>query len=164
MKARAQSSTGRRDAGIWLIALFKLVKALLLLAVGLGLAALLHKDVEATVHHWASVLWVGRESRWVEELLAKLTALDRKQLIITEAGTLVYSALLFTEGVGLLMRKRWAEYLTVIITASYIPFEVYATMRRFAAARTVILAINIAVVWYLVIRLRGERGAHSRSL
>lgn len=157
MKIRPPSSKKRRDTGIWLIALFKLAKGLLLLAAGLGLAALVHKDIEATVHHWASVLWVGRESRWVEELLAKLTSLDRKKLVITEAGTLIYAALLFTEGTGLLMRKRWAEYLTVIITASYIPFEVYATARRFAAGRTVILLINIAVVWYLVVRLRRER-------
>jgi len=162
LKAHAESAKKRRDTGIWLIALFKLAKALLLLAVGLGLATLLHQDVEATVHHWASVLWVGRESRWFQELLAKLAALDEKKIIITEAGTLVYSALLFTEGVGLLMRKRWAEYLTVIITASYIPFEVYATMRRFAVGRTVILLINIAVVWYLVIRLRAERREDSR--
>ena len=67
------------------------------------------------------------------------------------------------EAVGLWFQKRWAEYLTVVITASYIPFEVYATTRRFAAGRTVILLINVAVVWYLVIRLRGERRARSRS-
>src|SRR5690349_6285193 len=147
----------KRDTGIWLIAIFKLVKGLLLLLVGIGAATLMHKDIQSTLHHWANVLWVGRESRLVEKLFAKVASLDDNKLMITEIGTFVYSALLLTEGTGLLLRQRWAEYLTVIITASFIPFEIFTMVRRFSVEKIIVLVINIAVVWYLVRRIHHRR-------
>jgi uncharacterized membrane protein (DUF2068 family) len=146
-----------RDAGVFLIALFKLAKGVLLLAVALGAATLLHKDVAAVVNHWANTLWIARENRWVHEILYKLAAIDDQKLKIAEAATLIYSALLLTEGVGLLFKQRWAEYLTVIITASYIPFEIFASARRPAVSKSIVLVINIAVVWYLCRKLRRGR-------
>lgn len=146
------------DTGIWLIALFKLVKGLLLLAIGLEVATLLHKDVAATLTYWAHVLWIARESRYVQDLLYKLATLDRRMLTIAEVSTFIYSALLLAEGFGLLLLKRWAEYLTVIITASFIPLELYTLGRRFSIPRAIVLLINLAVVWYLSTRLwRGRR-------
>jgi uncharacterized membrane protein (DUF2068 family) len=146
-----------RDAGVFLIALFKLAKGVLLLAVALGAATLLHKDVAAVVNHWANTLWIARENRWFHEILYKLAAIDDQKLKIAEAATLIYSALLLTEGVGLLFKQRWAEYLTVIITASYIPFEIFVIARRPAVSKGIVLVINIAVVWYLCRKLRRGR-------
>jgi uncharacterized membrane protein (DUF2068 family) len=153
LTARAKHRSRRRDLGVWLIALFKLAKGLLLVAVGVGVHTLLHKDVAATLTHWANVLWIARESGYVQELLYKLTAIDDRKLKLAEITTFLYSALLFTEGIGLLLQKRWAEYLTVIVTASYIPFEIFAMVKHFAIATTVVLLINVAVVWYLCRRL-----------
>src|SRR3954468_14705315 len=118
MRAAGKTRTkGKRDTGIWLIALFKLAKGLLLLAVGIGAAALLHNGVETMLDRWANVLWVGRESRLVESLIDKVASLNDNELKLTEIGTFIYSALLLTEGTGLLLRQRWAEFLTIIITA-----------------------------------------------
>jgi uncharacterized membrane protein (DUF2068 family) len=64
-----------------------------------------------------------------------------------------YSALLFTEGIGLLMEKVWAEYMTVIITGSFIPLEVYELIRRVTLIRACVLLANVIVVAYLVMRL-----------
>ncbi len=146
-----------RDRGVFLIALFKIAKGLLLLAAGLGAAALLHKDVSAVVDYLANTFWIARESRWAQELLDKLLSLDRTKLKAAEAGTLIYAALLLTEGVGLWLRKRWAEYLTVIITASYVPFEIYAIARRPAFLKGAVLIVNVGIVWYLYRKLRRER-------
>jgi uncharacterized membrane protein (DUF2068 family) len=147
--APKNNPSNRPDTGIWLVALFKLAKGLLLLAVGLGVATLLHKDVAATVTHWANVLWIGRENRYVQELLRELAAIDTGKLRIAEISTFSYSALLLTEGTGLLLQKRWAKYLAVIVTASFIPFEIFTIVGRFAVPRMTVLIINIAVVWYL---------------
>ena len=147
----------RRDTGLWLIAIFKLTKGLLLLFVGIGAAALLHKDVQATMNHWANILWVGRESRLFEAAIAKIASIDDHQLKLAEIGTFVYSALLLTEGTGLLLRQRWAEYLTTVITASFIPFEIFVMLKRFSVEKMIVLLINIAVVWYLVRKIRRER-------
>lgn len=149
----------KRDTGIWLIAIFKLVKGLLLLTAGIGAAALLHNGVESTLERWVNVLWIGRESRLVERLIEKVASIDRKQLELAEAGTFVYAALLLTEGTGLLLRQRWAEYLTIVITASFIPFEIYAMLGRFSFERVIVLIINIAVVIYLVRKVRRDRKA-----
>jgi hypothetical protein len=41
--------------GIWLIAIFKILKSLLLFGVGIGALSLLHKDVAAQVAHWINM-------------------------------------------------------------------------------------------------------------
>jgi uncharacterized membrane protein (DUF2068 family) len=69
----------------------------------------------------------------------------------------VYAAVFLVEGVGLLLRRRWAEYLTVIATASLLPLEVYELVERLRATRALIVAANLAIVLYLIARLRVER-------
>jgi uncharacterized membrane protein (DUF2068 family) len=56
--------------------------------------------------------------------------------------------------VGLLLRRRWAEYFTVIVTGSFIPLELYELTRRISVIRFVVLAVNVAIVWYLIAVLR----------
>jgi uncharacterized membrane protein (DUF2068 family) len=65
--------------------------------------------------------------------------------------------MLLTEGTGLLLGKRWAEYFTVIATSSFIPLEIYEIARRVDEARIVLLLINIAIVIYLVLELYRDR-------
>ncbi|MDQ1410943.1 MAG: hypothetical protein QOJ41_2678, partial [Acidobacteriaceae bacterium] len=69
-------------------------------------------------------------------------------------GTFFYSTLLLTEGVGLALGKRWAEYFTIIATSSFIPLEIYEIFRHANIMKVVVLVINVAVVWYLVLELR----------
>ncbi|MBZ5619733.1 MAG: DUF2127 domain-containing protein [Acidobacteriia bacterium] len=142
------------SAGILLIGLFKLVKGLLLVAVGVGALRLLHKDVAATVTHWVEILRADPDNRLIHRLLEKAFSVSPKQLKELSVGTFFYASLLLTEGVGLLLRKHWAEYFTVITTTALIPLEVYELARRLTAARVCVLAVNIAIVWYLAKRLR----------
>jgi uncharacterized membrane protein (DUF2068 family) len=160
--ARAQSKnfSQQPDTGVRLIALFKLAKGLLLVAVGVGVHTLVHRDVAATLTHWANVFWIARESRYLQALVYKVAAFDHRTLKITEISSFVYSAVLLTEGVGLLLSKRWAEYLTVIVTASFIPFEIFTIVRRFGVSRMIVLVINAAVVWYLCRRLWRAHRSH----
>jgi uncharacterized membrane protein (DUF2068 family) len=69
-------------------------------------------------------------------------------------GTFFYAALLLTEGVGLALGKRWAEYFTIIVTSSFIPLEIYQIFHHANVAKIVVLLINVAVVWYLALELR----------
>jgi uncharacterized membrane protein (DUF2068 family) len=137
-----------------LIALFKLIKGFLLLAVGIGALKLLHRDVAQTVAHWVDILRVDPENRIIHRLLVRLLAVTPAQLKAASAGTFVYAALLLTEGMGLLFRKRWAEYFTIVTTAGLIPLEVYELSRRVSTAKAVVLIINVAIVVYLVRRVR----------
>jgi uncharacterized membrane protein (DUF2068 family) len=146
--------------GLLLIAAFKLIKGLGLLALGIGALRLLHKDVAAEIAQWLDALRVDPHNRYIQILIEKLGMVDDRKLKALSVGTFFYSALFLTEGVGLALRKRWAEYLTIISTASLLPLEVYEIAKRADAARIVVLLANIAIVAYLVIEVRRTRPIH----
>ncbi len=145
-----KTSTG----GLFWIALFKLTKAALLVAVGIGAHKLLHRDLASTVLHWVDVLRVDPDNRFIHRLLARIFVISPAQLRATSIGTFIYAALLLTEGLGLLLRKRWAEYFTVITTAGLIPLEVYEISRHVTLAKFGVLVVNVAIVIYLIAHIR----------
>jgi uncharacterized membrane protein (DUF2068 family) len=71
-------------------------------------------------------------------------------------GSFFYAALLLTEGAGLLTGKRWAKYFSIIVTGSFIPLEIWELFRHFTIVKTVVIVLNVAIVWYLIIRVRDE--------
>jgi uncharacterized membrane protein (DUF2068 family) len=143
--------------GLRLIAVFKLFKGLVLFAVGIGAVKLLHKDLAFEVERWADILRVDPNNRYIHRLLERLSILDAHKLRELSVGTFLYSALALTEGVGLLLGKRWAEYFTIIVTASFIPLEVYELAKRVSSPKLVVLLLNVAVVVYLMIELARNR-------
>jgi uncharacterized membrane protein (DUF2068 family) len=140
--------------GLLLIAIFKLVKGVLLLAVGVGALKLLHRDLALSITHWVDILRVDPDNRFIHRLVEKAFSVNPRQLKELSVGTFFYASLLLTEGVGLLLRKGWAEYFTVITTTALVPLEVYELVRRLTFTRVGVLAVNVAIVWYLVRRLR----------
>jgi len=140
--------------GLRLIAAFKLFKGLVLFAVGIGAVKLLHKDVAFEVERWADLFRVDPNNHYIHHLLERFSILDDRKLKELGVGTFFYSALLLTEGTGLLLAKRWAEYFTIIVTSSFMPPEIYELTKRASWARLVVLILNIIVVAYLVIELR----------
>jgi uncharacterized membrane protein (DUF2068 family) len=71
-------------------------------------------------------------------------------------GTFIYAGLFATEGTGLLLRKRWAEYFTTITTGLFIPLEIVEIARHFTVTKLTVTVINVLIVWYLVARLRSR--------
>jgi uncharacterized membrane protein (DUF2068 family) len=155
--SRAMES--KNSKAILAIGLFKLVKGLLLVATGIGALSLLHKDIAETVTHWVEVLRVDPDNQLIHGFLSRVFEITPKQLKEIGAGTFFYAALLLTEGVGLLMRKHWAEYFTVITTGALLPLEIYELAKRFTVTRVAVLVINLAIVVYLVWRIRERRAA-----
>jgi len=143
--------------GLWLIAAFKLVKGIGLLILGIGVLKLLHTDVAAEVAQWIDILRVDPHNHYIQEALAKLGMVDDRKLKALSVGTFFYSALYLTEGIGLSLRKRWAEYVTIISTASLLPLEIYEIVKRVNAPKIAVLLANIAVLVYLVIEVRRTR-------
>ena len=136
-----------------LIALFKLLKGLLLAAAGLGALRLLHADVAALVTRWADRLNIDPQNRYLGDVLGRLMLVDAHALIVVATGSFAY-ALLLTEGVGLWLKRRWAEYFTIVVTGSFIPLELYELARRWTLIRLAALGLNVLIVWYLVRQLR----------
>jgi Predicted membrane protein (DUF2127) len=92
----------RSSSAILLIGLFKVLKALLLVAVGIGAFRLLHKDVANVFIHWIEILRVDPENRFIHPLLSRVLPMTSQQLKELGAGTFFYAGLLLTERVGLL--------------------------------------------------------------
>jgi uncharacterized membrane protein (DUF2068 family) len=142
------------DRWIRLIAILKLVKAGLLIATGFGVLKLLHHDVAGVVEHWINLLQLDPDNQHIQHLLTKVWFIDDRVLKEIGAGSFSYAALFLTEGIGLLLRKRWAQYFTVIVTASFLPLEFYELIREPSLLKTIVTISNVAILIYLVIRLR----------
>ena|ERR1700760_1443989 len=142
------------DSGLMLIGLFKLAKAIFFFCIGAGAVHLLHKDVGDEVTRLALRLRFDPESRLVALLLQKADLIDAHRLRQISVGTFGYSALALTEGIGLLLEKVWAEYLTLILTVSFLPWELFELVRKPDWFRLSLLIINLAVLAYLVWLLR----------
>ena len=151
----------KRDRGLMLIGLFKLGKSLFFFCLGVGAVHLLHKDIADEVLRLATALKFDPESRFVALLLDKVDLIDAHRLREISFATFGYSALALTEGVGLLLEKTWAEYFTLILTVSFLPWELYELARRPDWFRLSLLVLNLAVLWYLVwlLRRKGLMGA-----
>lgn len=154
---RGKAPKASHDRGLLAIGLFKLAKAIFFFCVGVGAIHLLHKDLEDEVMRLALRFKFDPESRFVSLLLAKVDLIDAHRLRQISVGTFGYSALALTEGVGLLLEKVWAEYLTLILTISFLPWELYELARKPDWFRLSLLLINLAVLWYLVWLLRRKR-------
>src|ERR1700731_1333537 len=141
-------------AVIRLIAIFKLVKAITLIAIGVGALKLLHSDMGSTLDHWIAVSGVDPGNRWVERGIEKASNLTPAKVKGLGIVSFVYAGLFLTEAIGLWLMKRWAEWFTIIITSSLVPVEVYELYRHPSVTKILVLIINVAVVVYLVYRIR----------
>ncbi len=143
------------------IALFRLAKAMLLIVAGFEALQMLRPEVAARVQAWAEALPLAGQ-----HFLKSLITTSPSRLELAAAASFAYAALFVTEGVGLWLEKRWAEYLTIIATSSFIPFELWEVIKKMTAFRSAILIANVAIVIYLVQRrwrARNDKGAVSAS-
>ena len=134
----------RKDVLVRLIGAAKLAKGVVLLAVGIGALAMLDHDHAEHVREW-----VDHGNEHVRSVFDKL---DSHTLEKIGAGSLLYALLFLVEGYGLLRRRVWGEYLTIVITTSFIPLEVYELIDGKSASKLILLIANIAIVVYLVVR------------
>jgi uncharacterized membrane protein (DUF2068 family) len=151
----AKKRPHRRGNGALLaIAVFKFIKGAVLLALALGALSFLHKDVASEVEHWLDQLRIDPDNQFIGALLSKLQLVHTKELKELSALGAAYAGLFLIEGTGLLFRKRWAEWLTIVATSSLMPLELYELIKQFTAVRLLALLVNAAVVLFLIYLVR----------
>jgi uncharacterized membrane protein (DUF2068 family) len=153
----------KEPLGFAVIGAMKLGSGVLLLAAGFELFRLMNHDVGEVLQRLVSRMHLDPENRVVHDIVYQLGGIDRARLKEIGIGTLFYAMLHFIEGTGLILRRTWAGYMTVIITSSLLPVEIYELARKLTALRALVLAVNLGFVFYIVVKLIQERRAERLS-
>jgi len=146
-----------------LIAAFKLSQALLFITVGVGALRLLHKDLGDMLLRLVHHLHFNPESRFVDFILDRAAIVNDRLLRRFSVGLFAYAAVGITEGIGLYLEKAWGEYLTLLITVSFLPWEIFEVIRKATVMRSGLLVVNILVFLYLL-KVLVERGKRKSVL
>jgi len=140
------------------IAAFKLVKvAALLVVAGAALDLRRPGQLDGLVSWLTDLPLAVSGWRPTLHLIHWLSQLEPHNIMLIVAVAGAYATLYTVEGVGLWLRKRWAEYLTTIATASLIPFELWELTQGATPIKIGALLVNVAIVAYLVYVLRADR-------
>jgi len=148
---------GEHDAFIKVIIVERLVKSTVLIALAIGLLIAGEKGWLATWSDYAQdQLNLNVGHGFLTQLLLRLVAYvgNFSHVDLVAIAAIAYALLEGTEGIGLAMRRRWAEYLTVIATGILIPYETYEVIHRATLFKVGALLLNVAVVGYLAYRKR----------
>jgi uncharacterized membrane protein (DUF2068 family) len=142
------------DFALRLIAFYKMLHALFFIGVGLGLLRLRgHNVVDFLNAHLVIPYHLNPENRIVYWLLDKADALTSHRLLLLGYAAFFYAALFAAEGIGLFLRKHWAEYLVVFVTGSLLPIEVYELFVKVAWWKFAAVVGNLFIVCYLIHRI-----------
>ena len=148
---------GEHDAFIKVIIVERIVKSIVLIAGAIGLVT---AGRTGLLTQWADYaqdqLNLNAGNNVLLQVALRLLAYigNFPHLTALAIVAIMYAMLEGTEGVGLAMRRRWAEYLTVIATGLLIPYEAYEVVRHITLFKVGALLLNVAVVGYLAYRKR----------
>ena len=153
--------------GLEVIAAFKFLQAFALILAGLGAFGLMNPAVSDAAGDWLERLAVGNGQRFAVAAAARFlpvfNAATPRHFAAFGLGALLYATVFLVEGVGLWRGKKWAEYLTIGVTASLLPVEVMALVHRVTLVRIATLVINSLVIAYLVWELRARSKTEHRD-
>jgi uncharacterized membrane protein (DUF2068 family) len=153
----------RHDRWLIIIGSFKILEGLLFVLLGLGVVRLLHRDIGDVLLRAAMALRLDPESHFVNILLDKVELLTPHKMRLISEGIFLKAGLDFVEGIGLAMENTWAEWLTIGLTASFLPWEIFELARHFTWVKVGITLVNVLVLIYLLwvqrLRLRAHRRA-----
>jgi len=151
VETEAEDATDRNRHNRWLllIAVYKGLQALLFIALGVAALHLRHKDIDDVIGHLGDFLR-SPESRFVNFLYDRAPLIN--ELMLRRIGVLAfcYAGLSLAEGIGLFLEKAWGEYLTLAITASFLPWEIFELLHRLTWVRGGLLVVNSLVFIYLL--------------
>lgn len=121
----------------------------------------MHQDIAIRLEHWIRALHLDPGNRHIEMLLERVSNLSAAQVKRLGLVGLLYAGLFLVEGTGLWLQRRWGEWATVVITGLLIPVEIYEIARHLTIVKILVLLVNIAVVAYLICRIRSTDKAQA---
>jgi uncharacterized membrane protein (DUF2068 family) len=142
------------DIVLRLIAVYKLSKTLVFIAIGVGLLHLLHQNVAELLRIYIiDPMHFDPDSRLVKWSIDSAEQLTDHKLRLLGYGAFITAAFFATEGIGLYLRQHWAEYMVLGSTSILLPLEVYEMWVHIEWWKAGVLVANIAILIYLAHRL-----------
>jgi len=146
------------DVVLRIIAIYKFTKAFLALAVGLALFHLIHHDVSQFLRDYIiEPLHLQSDSdsenhflKWTFEEADKMTP---HTLRLSSYYSFFYAIVFSLEGTGLYLKKRWGEYMVIIVTGSFLPIEINLLFSKIVWWKIGLIIGNLLIIGYLVHRL-----------
>lgn len=147
----AERHEEHKDKWLVLIGVLKILKGFGLVLLGVGALRLLHRDLVAFLNHWiVVVLRFDPESHLVNFILTKAALINTHDLRMLSLGIFIYASLELIEGTGLALEKVWAEYVTLVFTIAFLPWEIYELARHFTLFKVGLVTVNLLIVLYLL--------------
>ena len=130
------------------------MRAIVLLAVGVVLVSHPHADWAGEISRLAERLGLDPRDNWIQRIIDDVRKVKAHQDVVFGAIALAYGALEGVEAYGLWTRRRWGEWLTVVATSLLLVPEVWELTKSATPLKVGALLVNLAVVAYLLWRLR----------
>jgi len=145
------------DRGIHAVLFALLAVILFLLETNLGS---LRSEAQSLISNLTSDTGQGASQGTIDRWLHELLHIKKHTVLILLFTATAYAVVEGVEAVGLWLEKRWAEYLTAIATAGFLPFEIHELTKKVTVLRVGALVVNVAILVWLVWRKRlfGIRG------
>jgi uncharacterized membrane protein (DUF2068 family) len=125
-------------------------KCALLFGIAFGIYALMDSDLRHEFERFLRFVRVDPEHAFFASLGDRLQAITPRSVRFVASGTFLYAVLLLVESAGLMRRAFWAAWLAIGETAFFIPIELFELLRGFSKTMLAVLAVNVAIVWYLL--------------
>lgn len=150
-----------RAPTLYFIIVVKLLKGSLALLLAFGVYKLAGRDLSNIFDQVLRTIHLDPENRFLSDIGEKLDKITPANVRWVATGTFLYSLFSLVEGVGLIFRVPWAGWMAIGESAFFIPIEIFELVHRhelvkrgelhpgFAWKLTIILGLNILIVWYL---------------
>ncbi len=145
------------DPFLRVIAIFKLIKAAAFFCAGIGILHFINKDVQSQFERLLGDLHVDPDTNLAKWCLDQAGRVTNLKLVSFSAISFFYAILFATEGTGLYLRKRWGEWLVVVITGSLLPYEAYLIWHKVTLLKILLTTVNLIILGYLIIVIRRKQ-------
>jgi uncharacterized membrane protein (DUF2068 family) len=139
--------------GMRTVALLEAVKGAVVLLAGLGLLALVHRDVQAIAERLVRLSHLDPAARYPRIFLDAARQVTDVRLWLFAAAAGLYSLVRGIEAYGLWYERRWAEWFALISAGLYVPIEIYELLVHASWLKAAILGTNVLIVAYIAYAL-----------
>ncbi len=141
-----------------MVALFEGAKGALVLLVGFGLLALIHRDLHAAAEQLVRHFHINPASHYPRIFIDLSDRLTDLKLWAIALGALFYAVIRFAEAAGLWMQRPWAEWFGLLSGGMYVPIELYEVMQGVTWPKVTVLVVNGVIVVYLLVVVTRSKG------